>query len=97
MATLRLTLACGDYDRTRPLRDGTVAVEGVERTAIALPWLPAEVEETRELIGTDLWPDGVARNRSVIETVAQYAVEQGWIHERPLVEALFAASTLREP
>ncbi|HLI28218.1 MAG TPA: ABC transporter substrate-binding protein [Chloroflexota bacterium] len=40
MALLRLTLACGDYDRTRALRDGTVRVEGVE-----LNYLPMGPEE----------------------------------------------------
>ena len=28
MSKLRLTFACGPYDRTQPLRDGTIAVEG---------------------------------------------------------------------
>ncbi len=36
MTRLRLTLACGDYDRTRPLADGTVPVEGVELNYLAL-------------------------------------------------------------
>jgi 4,5-dihydroxyphthalate decarboxylase len=38
---LRLTLACGDYDRTRALRDGEVQPEGIELTYLTLP-----VEET---------------------------------------------------
>jgi ABC-type nitrate/sulfonate/bicarbonate transport system substrate-binding protein len=38
---LRLTLACGDYDRTRALRDGEVQPEGIDLTYLALP-----VEET---------------------------------------------------
>jgi 4,5-dihydroxyphthalate decarboxylase len=37
----RLALACGDYDRTRALKDGTVAPEGVELT-----YLPLAPEET---------------------------------------------------
>ena len=41
MARLRLTLACWDYDRTRALADGTVAVEGVDLVYLTLP-----VEET---------------------------------------------------
>jgi hypothetical protein len=39
--TLHLTLACSDYDRTRALRDGRVAVEGCDLT-----YLPLPVEET---------------------------------------------------
>jgi 4,5-dihydroxyphthalate decarboxylase len=38
---VRLTLACGDYDRTRALRDGEVQPEGIDLTYISLP-----VEET---------------------------------------------------
>jgi 4,5-dihydroxyphthalate decarboxylase len=40
MSNLRLTLACGDYDRTRALRDGIVGVEGVD-----LNYLTLEPEE----------------------------------------------------
>jgi hypothetical protein len=38
---LRLTLACGDYDRTRPLEEGDVRADGIELTYLRLP-----VEET---------------------------------------------------
>ena len=41
MRPLRLTLACGGYDRTRALREGTVSPDGIELTYLALP-----VEET---------------------------------------------------
>lgn len=41
MGKIHVTLACWDYDRTRPLQDGTVQVEGVELT-----YLPLHVEET---------------------------------------------------
>ncbi|MFQ5693170.1 MAG: ABC transporter substrate-binding protein [Nitrospinota bacterium] len=37
MSRVPLTLACWDYDRTRPLRDGTVQVEGVDLNYLALP------------------------------------------------------------
>ena len=30
MPKLKLTLACGDYEITRPLTDGTVQAEGIE-------------------------------------------------------------------
>jgi hypothetical protein len=36
MARLALTLACGDYDRTRALADGRVTVEGADLTVLAL-------------------------------------------------------------
>ena len=40
MSNLHLTLACEDYDRTRPLRDGAVKPEGIE-----LNYLVMSVEE----------------------------------------------------
>src|SRR5882672_11502047 len=41
MANLRLTLACGPYDRTQALRDGTIRAEGIELNYITLQ--PAEI------------------------------------------------------
>jgi hypothetical protein len=41
MARLHLTLACGDYDRTRALEDGSVRADGIDLTYLRLP-----VEET---------------------------------------------------
>jgi 4,5-dihydroxyphthalate decarboxylase len=41
MGDLRLTLACGPYDRTLALRDGSIKPEGVELTYLALE--PAEI------------------------------------------------------
>ncbi|MFC0106140.1 4,5-dihydroxyphthalate decarboxylase [Kibdelosporangium aridum] len=41
MTRLRLTLACGDYDRTRALEEGTIRPDGIELTYLRLP-----VEET---------------------------------------------------
>lgn len=37
MSRLRLTLACGDYDRTRALHDGTLSPEGIELVCLRLP------------------------------------------------------------
>lgn len=41
MTRLHLTFACGDYDRTRAIEDGSVAVDGIDVTYLRLP-----VEET---------------------------------------------------
>jgi hypothetical protein len=38
---MHLTLACGDYDRTRALHEGTIRPDGIELTSLRLP-----VEET---------------------------------------------------
>jgi 4,5-dihydroxyphthalate decarboxylase len=34
---MRLSLACGDYDRTRPLIDRTVKPLGIELTCLPMP------------------------------------------------------------
>jgi 4,5-dihydroxyphthalate decarboxylase len=37
MSQLALSLACSDYDRTRPLLDGRVKAEGIDFTPVVLP------------------------------------------------------------
>jgi len=41
MSKLRITFACGPYDRTQALRDGSLQPEGVELNYLALQ--PAEI------------------------------------------------------
>jgi 4,5-dihydroxyphthalate decarboxylase len=36
ISKLRLSIAIGDYDRNRPLIDGTVAIDGVEPIVMTL-------------------------------------------------------------
>jgi 4,5-dihydroxyphthalate decarboxylase len=59
-----------------------------------LAWSIAEMEEERELFGEELWPYGLEANRHVLETLAQYAHEQGLIKNRPDLKSLFASNTL---
>jgi len=41
MSKLRLNFACGPYDRTQALRDGTIQVDGVDLNYITMQ--PAEI------------------------------------------------------
>jgi 4,5-dihydroxyphthalate decarboxylase len=59
-----------------------------------LPWLVAEVEETRALMGDDPFPYGVRRNRRTVETLAAYSFRQGLAPRRLAVEELFCESLL---
>jgi 4,5-dihydroxyphthalate decarboxylase len=62
-----------------------------------LPWSIAEMEEQREIFGGgELWPYGLEANRHVLETLVQYAHEQGLIKSRLDLKSLFAPSTLEE-
>lgn len=64
--------------------------------AATLPWLVAEVEETRALMGEDYWPYGIEANRVTLEALARYSCEQGLAERVIPVEELFAPSTLDE-
>ena len=59
-----------------------------------LPWLVAEVEETRALMGDDPFPYGVARNRTTLETLAGYTLRQSLAPRRLSVEEMFCESLL---
>ena len=59
-----------------------------------LPWLVAEVEETRALMGDDPFPYGVSRNRRTVETLAGYSFRQGLAPRRLGIEELFCESLL---
>jgi 4,5-dihydroxyphthalate decarboxylase len=62
-----------------------------------LAWSIAEMEEEREIFGGgELWPYGLEANRHVLETLVQYANEQGLIKSRLDLKNLFAPNTLDE-
>jgi 4,5-dihydroxyphthalate decarboxylase len=61
-----------------------------------LAWSIAEMEEEREIFGTELWPYGLEANRHNLETLVSYAHEQGLIKKPLELGSLFAPSTLDE-
>ncbi len=69
-------------------------LDEVTALKITLPWVAAEAEATRAVMGDDYWPYGVERNRATLEALTRYAHEQGLLPERPAVEELFAPQTL---
>ena len=74
-----------------------VAYQRLDFTAalpVSLPWLVAEVEETRALMGDDPFPYGVARNRKTLETLAGYTFRQGLAPRHLTVEEMFCESVL---
>jgi 4,5-dihydroxyphthalate decarboxylase len=60
--------------------------------AHALPWLLAELEETKALMGPDPWPYGVAANRKTIETLSRYTHEEGLATKHLRAEDMFPES-----
>lgn len=55
-----------------------------------IPFLPAVMEETRQLFGPDFWPYGLKSNRKVLEKLIFYAHQQGLSPRMLPVEELFA-------
>lgn len=59
-----------------------------------LAWSIAGMEEEREIFGEEPWPYGLEANRHVLETLVQYAHEQGLIKKLLDLKSLFAPNTL---
>ncbi len=66
--------------------------------AVALPWLPAHLEEINEVFGgSDPWVYGIEPNRGVLEAAIAYSVEQGLAPRAVSLEELFARETFVSP
>jgi 4,5-dihydroxyphthalate decarboxylase len=59
-----------------------------------LAWYGAEQEEERALFGADPWPYSIEKNRIALETLLDYAFEQGLTDRRLEVKEIFAPTTL---
>jgi 4,5-dihydroxyphthalate decarboxylase len=59
-----------------------------------LAWGRLHLEEERRLLGDDIWPNGVAKNRANLELFMGHSLDQGLISEIMPVESLFATGTL---
>lgn len=85
------------YDAFRAAKDHALAEIGDSvALAASVPWLLAEVEATRALMGEDYWPYGLEPNRRALEALARYDFEQGLAARLVAAEELFAESTLDE-
>jgi len=65
----------------------------VNALMVTLPWLEAETNATKAIMGEDFWKYGVAENLREIEALTQYAHEQGLADRKVKVEELFHPST----
>jgi 4,5-dihydroxyphthalate decarboxylase len=73
--------------------------EFAETTAlkIGLPWVNAEFDETRALMGEDFWSYGLnEQNRKTLAAMARYSYEQGLAVRLLAVDEMFAESTTTE-
>ena len=56
----------------------------------SLAWFGAQQEEERALLGADPWPYSIDKNRQALETLLDYAFEQGLTDRRLEIEEIFA-------
>ncbi len=63
---------------------------------IGLPWVNAEYEATRAVMGQDFWSYGVTENRKVLSTMARYSYEQGLAVRLVGVEEMFAEGNMSD-
>ena len=61
---------------------------------LTLPWVVAETEATRRVMGDDFWPYGIEPNRVSLEALPRFLYEQNLIARVPEIEELFAPNTL---
>jgi 4,5-dihydroxyphthalate decarboxylase len=76
------------FDKAKDVAREKMRISGTLR--YMLPWLPDDVEEIDQLFGGDCWPYGVEPNRTTLEALVGYMVDQGLIAEKIPVEKLFA-------
>jgi len=50
--------------------------------------------QTREIFGEDPFPNGIKKNREMLDTMMSYAHEQGLVPAKPKLEELFVPNTL---
>jgi len=105
---IRKTLLAAHPELARQVYEAFVqarrmAMDELEVTATAsanriqLPWLTAEWEATRALMGKDYWPYGVAENAADLEALCRYSHEQ-YLSPRLLsVDDLFVPETCDLP
>jgi 4,5-dihydroxyphthalate decarboxylase len=55
-----------------------------------LPWLQADLDEIDELFGGDPWPYGLEQNRTALEALLGFLVQQRFLPAAPPLEELFA-------
>lgn len=66
----------------------------VQAPKVTLPWVTAELADTRARLGEDFWPYGIAANRVPIELLSRWSYDEGLSARRLSIEDLFAPEIL---
>jgi 4,5-dihydroxyphthalate decarboxylase len=79
------------FVKAKALAMGELAV--VDTLRVTHPWITAELERVRALMGHDFWRYGMSENRAELDALLRYAQTDGLIQEAPALDALFAKTT----
>jgi 4,5-dihydroxyphthalate decarboxylase len=71
-----------------------LAFEAYEEGLSSLPWVNLDLEYARQILGKDVYPYGLARNRPTLEAATLYSHEQGLTKKRFALDEIFAPETL---
>ena len=63
---------------------------------IGLPWVVSHAQSSQEILGSDIFPYGVAASRPTLDAAVRYAFEQHMAVRHVAVEELFPKTTLDE-
>jgi len=66
----------------------------VQAPKVTLPWVTAELTDTRSRMGEDFWPYGIAANRQPIELLSKWSYEEGLSTRRLAIKDLFSPACL---
>jgi len=102
---IRKSLVAENPELPRLLYDGFVAARdmAIQRlhdvwlgnaNRLSLPWLNASMESTLASLGKDYWSYGFSANRSELEAVCRYSIEQYLAERHVFPEELFPAAML---
>lgn len=87
-------LANSVYSAFVKAKDIAIArLENIAALPVTFPWMGPWLDKTRELMGHDFWPYGVAENRATLEAMLKYAHRHGTAERLLSVEELFATGT----
>ena len=75
------------FDAAKALAVRDLEIEQAPKTM--LPWAPAHLRQTREALGEDFWPYGVAPNRVTLEAQIGWAYDQRLIPRRIALDEFF--------
>jgi 4,5-dihydroxyphthalate decarboxylase len=86
----------------RSLFDAFAAAQRIAQTklfdsatlGVMLPWLLEHLQDTERRLGQDYWPVGVAKNRTTLDVIIRYMLEDGLTKTAFAPEELFGADVL---